>query len=161
MYLATARFTALLLTGLLAGSSLANYLLENSLSEPAAFNIEYKQLVIRAYTVALPVLGLGALFAALAVLYLTRRAKISRWPTFGAVLSIILGLAITLTIHFPINDQVLSWSPGAPPPDWRQLLDHWETGNTLRTATAITAFGLLLVPIRTQTRRSASTDAVT
>ena len=47
---AVVRFAAFLLAGLLAGSALANYLLESSLNDSLAFAIEYKQLVIRAYT---------------------------------------------------------------------------------------------------------------
>jgi hypothetical protein len=93
MKLAIAHFTALLLIGLLAGSSLVNYVLESSLSDSAAFNIEYKQLVIRAYTVALPALGLGGILAALIVLYLARREKIMGLLWLLALVVLVLSAA--------------------------------------------------------------------
>lgn len=146
MRLAIARFAAVLLIGLLAGSALANFLLEASLGRSAAFNIEYKQVIIRAYTVALPVLGAGGIASALAVAYLARRDRITLWFTTGAVLCCIAGLAITLTVHFPINDQVIAWSPTSPPAEWRLVLDRWRASNNIRTVMAIAAFVLLLIP---------------
>lgn len=119
------RFTSTVLIGLLAGSGLGVSLLEANLTGSASFYTEYKQLIIRAYTLPLPLLGVGGILAALSVLYFGRRDKLTVRMTSAAILFVIIGLAITLTIHFPINDQILTWSPETPPADWEQLRDRW------------------------------------
>jgi hypothetical protein len=138
------RSAALFLTGLLAGSALANYLLESSLNDSVTFDIEYKQLVIRAYTVTLPVLALGGVLSAVATLYLARADRRVVWLVTAAIACLAAGLVITLTIHFPINDKVVTWNPAAPPADAAQLFGRWRTANTIRTALAIAGFALLL-----------------
>ena len=57
--LALARLASASLIGLLAGSGLGVTLLEANLDDSGSFYTEYKQLVIRAYTVTLPLFGLG------------------------------------------------------------------------------------------------------
>jgi uncharacterized membrane protein len=122
-------------------------LLETNLTGSASFYTEYKQLIIRAHMLPLPLLGVGGLLAALAVLYFGRRDKLTAWMTSAAILFVIIGMVITLTIHFPSNDQILTWSPEAPPADWEQLRDRWRNANTVRSVAAIIAFVLLEVPM--------------
>lgn len=58
---------------------------------------------------ALPVLAIGGIVAALVVIYLSRREKYTIWSAVGAVVVLLAGLAITLTIHFPINHAILGF----------------------------------------------------
>jgi uncharacterized membrane protein len=145
--LALSRLMAVLLTGLLAGSGLAITLLEANLGGTSSFYTEYKQLVIRAYTIPLPVLGAGSILASVAIAFLGRRDKMTVRLASTAALLVAIGLVITLLVHFPINAQIMSWSPQAPPADWRQLADRWREANLVRSAAAIIAFVLLLVPL--------------
>jgi uncharacterized membrane protein len=147
MMLAISRLTAVLLTGLLAGSGLAISLLEANLGGSSSFYTEYKQLVIRAYTIPLPVLGGGSILASVAIAFLGRRYGMTLWLALAAALLVATGLVITLLVHFPINAQIMTWSPQSPPADWRQLADRWREANLIRSAAAIIAFVLLLVPL--------------
>jgi hypothetical protein len=86
-------------------------LLEANLDGSAAFYTGYKQLIIRAYRLQLPLLAGFGILTSLDVLYLSRRDKVTVWLTSAAILFLTVGLVITLTVHFPINDQMLDWSP--------------------------------------------------
>jgi hypothetical protein len=145
--LALLRLASVLLVGLLAGSGLGVSLLEASFDGSPGFYTEYKQLIIRAYTLQLPLLAGGGILASLAVLYLGRRDRMTVWLTSAAILFLILGLAITLGVHFPINDQILDWSPQAPPGDWETVRDRWRNANLVRSAAAIIALVILLIPL--------------
>jgi hypothetical protein len=147
MMLVVSRLIAVLLSGLLAGSGLAIALLEANLGGSSSFYTEYKQLVIRAYTIPLPVLGGGSILASAAIAFLGRRDKMTVWLASTAGLLVAIGLVITLLVHFPINAEIMTWSPQAPPADWKQLADRWREANLIRSAAAIIAFVLLLVPL--------------
>ena len=116
---------------------------------------------------ALPVLGLGAILGGLAILYYARGNRMAVWLIVTAIAVLAAGLVITLTVHFPINAQVRTWNPAAPPADWAELLGRWRTANTIRTALAIAGFALLLAEaaIHLPSRRAVATatraDAVT
>lgn len=66
------RFAAIVLGGLLVGSGVGLWFIDHKLDGSGAFYTEYKQLVIRAYAVPLPILGFGTTGLAVAVPVLGR-----------------------------------------------------------------------------------------
>lgn len=91
--LAWLRRTSAIVAGLLAGAGLGVSLLEAALDGSASFYMEYKQLVIRAYAVPLPLLGVGGIVASVAILYLGRHDRMIMWFTSTAILSLVVGLS--------------------------------------------------------------------
>jgi Domain of unknown function (DUF1772) len=141
------RLASTVLIGLLAGSGLGVTLLEAYLDGSPAFYTEYKQLIIDAYTVQLPLLAVGGILASLGVLYLSRRDRLTVWLTSAAILSLIVGLVITLGVHFPINDEIRDWSPLNVPADWEEVRRRWRTANLVRSVAAMVGFVLLVIPL--------------
>jgi uncharacterized membrane protein len=92
------------------------------------------------------VLGAGGIVGALGIAFFGRRDMMTFWLGLAAALLVGVGLVITVLVHFPINAQILSWTPEAPPPDWRQVADRWRDANLIRSAGAIAAFVLLVIP---------------
>jgi uncharacterized membrane protein len=63
----------------------------------------------------------------------------------AAILALLAWVAVTLRGTVPINEAALDWDPGAPPDDWRALVDRWEDLNSIRAWLAVGAFALLLI----------------
>lgn len=61
----------------------------------------------------------------------------------AAIACLILGLLVTVVVHFPINAEIMTWRPAAPPVDWQQLRDRWLAAHAVRTVLAVTGFVLL------------------
>lgn len=141
------RFLALLTTGLAAGGALCIVFLDRMLGSSGAFYTEYKQLSVRALTLPLPALGIvGTVCAAVFAYYLAQRdATLSFRLTLGAVLLGVAAGVITRAGHFPINDQIMTWSPDAPPATWMATQARWSALHLARTAVSTCGFALLLL----------------
>ena len=144
---ATVRFVALFAIGLAAGGALCILLLERYMPGSPSFYIEYKQMAIRALTVPLPALAAAGLLATAADCWLTGRQGV--WPAFWlGIFAIVLNLAaaiLTKAGHFPINDQIIKWSPGNPPPDWAATAARWSVLHAWRTALSLGSFASLIL----------------
>jgi hypothetical protein len=62
----------------------------------------------------------------------------------GAIIS---GFTLTLTVNFPINAQLMTWSAAAPPDNMREIWNPWEKTHTVRTILALGAFVLEVVAL--------------
>jgi uncharacterized membrane protein len=62
-------------------------------------------------------------------------------PEFGLVAAAVGGLliigGITRAVNVPLNDQLMTWSFAAPPPNIRETWAAWERANTMRAAVAV------------------------
>ena len=47
---------------------------------------------------------------------------------------------ITRTVNVPINNELASWQPAAPPLHWQQARDSWNQSNLVRTIAAVACF---------------------
>lgn len=94
----------------------------------------------------LPVLGFASLVAAIAVLGIGRRDRVTAWPAAGAVAALAASIVITLAVHAPQNFEVLEWSADAPPPNWEGVRDRWANWQGVRVLLATIAFLLLVLP---------------
>ncbi len=139
------RAVALLGLGLSAGGALCILFLDRAQGANPSLYVESKQLMIRALTVPLPVLGGVGLVAALADGVLLWRAGLrgaSAWVFAAAV----VGLVAILTTrfgHFPLNAQLLQWDPAQPPSGWMEVRNRWEALHRVRTLASTASFALL------------------
>lgn len=139
----TARPAAIALTGIVAGAVLGTWLSEASFG-PTGLWIAYHQAITPAYTRALPSIGGLALIAALATLAASWGQPRDRRLTLAAVACLVIGLLVTVVVHFPINAQIATWQPAAPPADWQQLRGRWLAAHAVRTVFAVAGFALLV-----------------
>jgi uncharacterized membrane protein len=135
---------SVLFAGLLAGEEfVVRFGVRGPLASlPDDAHVLMRQGLIRTLRVLVPVLYLLTLLTAVATtlldgsLYLPIRA--------AGLVALVAWIALTIGGTVPINEAVIEWDAAAPPTDWRSQIDRWEHLNTLRTAAAVLAFGLLL-----------------
>lgn len=89
----------------------------------------------------LPLLAAAALYAS------GQRPAGHLWLALGAVY---FGAVFWLTreVNVPINNALALWNPGAPPADWAQARDRWNTANLVRTVAAGLCFAAALTLLR-------------
>ena len=138
------RLVALGAFGLAAGAALATWAADVALGGSGAeVYISYRQATTAAFTATLPPLGGIGLLAA-AVIALRGRGR-ERALAAAAALCAVAAMAVTVIVHFPINAEILTWSPTTPPPDWAQVRDRWSAAHTARTLLALAGFALLAI----------------
>ncbi|HEX2443019.1 MAG TPA: DUF1772 domain-containing protein [Vicinamibacterales bacterium] len=143
-----ARVVLLLSAGLLAGATVTVALLEHAFAGSAPFFTEFKQLEIRAFTVPLPAIGLVAVIFGIVHATLERPNRAALALTTAGVACLILGAAITMRGHFPINERVKTWSAAAPPVDWAAVQERWRQYHDARTIVVVLGFTLLILGTR-------------
>jgi len=160
--LAAAHQAAIIMTGVLAGAIVATWLTETSLGSSTELWIRYHQAITAAYTYALPPIGGLGLIGALAALALAPRNSHAHRLILAAVGCLLIGLIVTVVVHFPINAEIAVWQPAAPPADWQQLRERWLAGHVVRAALALAAFTLLVIadPGRRRTAPETELQAV-
>jgi uncharacterized membrane protein len=146
--LTAAHPAAMVLTGVLAGAVLATWLSEASVGGSTELWIAYHQAVTPAYTRVVPPLGGLALIAALAALAASWPSPRDRRLILAAVACLVIGLVVTVVVHFPINAEIATWQPADPPADWQQFRDRWLAAHAVRTIFAVAGFALLVACCR-------------
>lgn len=132
---------SLLLEGVLSGVFLCSALVEHAertLDAPAW--IAYKQAKERVFGPVMPVffgvtLASSILGAALPPL---------RVGPIAVVLLLAAALAITVSVHLPLNKVFQSWSSMSFSPQWKDDRRRWRDWNWARCALALGAFGVAL-----------------
>ena len=143
---------AIILSGVLAGAILGTWLGEASSGGSAELWIGYHQAITPAYTQAVPPIGGLALVATLAALSASWRDLGTRRLLLAAVGCLLVGLLVTVVVHFPVNDQIMTWQPDAPPADWQDLRTRWLVAHAVRTWVAVAGFVLLVFAVSMQRR---------
>ncbi|NUS94280.1 MAG: DUF1772 domain-containing protein [Nocardia sp.] len=151
--IAALRFTARLLTGSFAGFLLGVLVLESSLraADAATYTqvrtVELDRLDVLASVTLLPALCLAAALAVTA--YRSHRT----WIPIAVAVALLAAVAlVSVTVNLPINAQQATWLEHGIPADWSTVRDRWQTAHMVRTAAAMVAFGLLLLPARPRLR---------
>lgn len=140
-------FAALLFSGLFAGFLTTALVLEASLRDagPAVYTqvrlVELEHLDDLASALLIPAI-LAA--ATMTVAALAGRGRRGWWACMTALILLLATLAISATFNVPINTAQLSWSVSSPPGDWSLVRDRWQLAHVARTATAASAFVLLI-----------------
>lgn len=141
---------AIILSGVLAGAILGTWLSEASVGSAAEPWINYHQTITPAYTQAVPPIGGLAMVATLAALVASWRGPRTRRLLLAAVGCLLVGMLVTVIVHFPINDQIMTWQPDAPPADWADLRGRWLFAHAVRTWVAVAGFALLVLAVSTR-----------
>lgn len=142
--LTAVRPAATVLTGVLAGAVLATWLSEKALGDSTPLWIAYHQAINPTFTRAFPLLAGLALIAALVAAATSWGIPLDRLLVLSAIGCLLIGLGITVIVHFPINAEIATWRSDAPPADWQQIRDRWLAAHTIRTAFAVSGFALLV-----------------
>jgi uncharacterized membrane protein len=144
---------SVLAAGILAGVVLGVLLTEASLGPSDALWISYHQAIRVPYTLVIPPLGALALVGSVATLIRSHSLVVHRPTILAAVICLIVGMAVTIGVHFPMNTAIDTWSPTAPPDNWEQVRRQWLIAHSARSVLALTAFGLLVVAATRRERR--------
>lgn len=131
------RFVALLSTGLLAGILFGDRMGASFVRPtlPSSCFVQFQQGLHGHFVPMLPFLMSIAILASLKWLILARsRSKGVGLALLGlATLGLASAFVLTLTVNVPINQQLMTWSPAAPPPDVMEIWRTWERAHTGRT----------------------------
>ncbi|MFD6878358.1 MULTISPECIES: anthrone oxygenase family protein [unclassified Streptomyces] len=136
---------ALLATGLLAGAfgygaaNLVPTFRAVPLDMRLSFHAELMRMNGITVQAAMAVSALGSL--GLAVLTRGR----ARLAAGAAGLLTVASFLITRLGNVPINGRIKQWALTSAPADHAEALGRWELFNTMRTVTAVMAFGLLIL----------------
>jgi uncharacterized membrane protein len=134
-------------TGFLFGDLIGAVFARPKLS-PSSF-IQQQQIIHAHVVKILPALTLTAIISALAWLILVgaRWERAEFWLVALAVGAMVFAFALTVTVNFPINDQLMTWNPAAPPDNFREIWTPWEKAHKVRTTLWMTAFALEAVAL--------------
>ncbi|RSM72549.1 DUF1772 domain-containing protein [Actinoplanes sp. ATCC 53533] len=138
-----ARVASLLFAGLFAGFLTAVLVLELSLRGADGMVYTQVRLVELDSLDKLAVATLLPALIATAVLAWRALRTSTRWPIVGALILLVLIVALTITVNLPINADQLHWNAASPPADWTDVRDRWQIAHAARTAAAVLAFALL------------------
>ena len=82
------------------------------------------------------------------------RGRALAWLAIGALY---FGAVFWLTrsINIPINNDLATWQPALPPPNWVDVRDRWNDANLTRTLAAMASFAGAVVLLATGNARGA------
>jgi uncharacterized membrane protein len=124
-------FVDVLAYGLYAGFLLSVAFIEATLRSAPAFTYVIVEQVKHAnLNVLAMILLISSIVCSLVLLVLipSRRS-----PAFSLILAglfcAVIAAAISLTVNVPINTSQRAWNPQAPPADWQQIRDRWQSAH--------------------------------
>jgi hypothetical protein len=140
----TVQFVAILLASLSMSVHFGTWLLEAPMRETSsgALFVEVHKGRDRVAARVMPVLGIVAILAVGACVFLMRNEPMAFVLSLGGLLLFLGNLGVTLAGNVPINKQVQTWDTKVPPSHWSQLRDRWERLHSLRTALIVSGFAL-------------------
>jgi len=143
------QFVALLFTTLSMGVHFGTWLTEGPLrrTQSGALFIEVHQGRDRVVARVMPVLGSAALiFLALGVFFV--RAAPAAFALSLAGLGLCIGdMLVTVLVNVPINREVQTWQPDAPPAEWKRFRDRWERFHSIRALLIVSGFALFAASV--------------
>jgi len=102
-----------------------------------------RQHLIRRLSKVMPVLMLFSMVCCGGALW-TSGARVEWGSPLVAFLLSLGTFLITLGVNVPLNKRFLSWSPDAPPVDWRHQVRKWNAADSMRLVVAVGAFAAAL-----------------
>lgn len=132
-----------LVTGLVAGIFVAILVTGPArlALEPAAL-VQLQQGMHLIFQQMMPPFAMTAILAGV-VWMISLRKQFRSARFFFAALSTLSALAaaiVTFTLNFPLNDLLMTWNPGAPPTNVRELWLPWERDHMIRTVLYVVSF---------------------
>jgi len=150
MFLRIWRFITINLTALLMGATFCH-----ALETPARmrYPAELYLTLHRTLYVAFgpPNIGafieIGAILAAAALVFLTRKRRPAYWLTLAGAAFLVAGLAVYFAVVEPANVAMKAMPLTAPPAEWTRWRDQWEYGHIARFVFHLLGFSALALSI--------------
>jgi len=138
---------ALLATGILAGTFFyaTSNVLPTFWEVPTNVHLAFRVALMRHNALNMQLLMAAAIVASLWFGITVRQQKV---PFVFATIAILLTIATLMITRFgnvPINMEVKTWLPTAPPANWLAIMKTWDSYHSARTATAIASFLFVLI----------------
>jgi hypothetical protein len=134
-------FMNVFFAGILAGLEIAlHYGLHTPvqvLSDDSQLRLR-KALVLR-LRVLVPAVFVPFALSAIAVAVLERDAP-GAWLRYTAILAVLVWVGVRVIGTIPINSATTTWDVGAPPEDWKALVDHAERFHIVGVWAAVVGF---------------------
>src|SRR5215475_12110931 len=132
MFLRAWRFITITLTALLMGATFCDVLESPAkMRYPAELYLTLHRTLYVAF--GPPNIGafieIGAILAAVALAFLTRKRRPAFWLTLAGAAFLVAGLAVYFVFVEPANVAMKAMSLNAPPASWTQWRDQWEYGH--------------------------------
>src|SRR5260370_37362042 len=107
---------------------------------PFDLQMRLRPLFIHRMNKAMPLLMIfSVVLSGLTLLYDGPANRMYHWAAWLLSLSVFI---LTLTVHRPINLQILTWSD-KPPTDAVKIVDQWNRADTVRCILAVTGYVFL------------------
>src|SRR5882757_10056563 len=137
----------LLTTGLLAGTFFyAKFnVLPTFWEVPIETHLRFRVALMQHNGITVQSLMAAAILSTIWFTWINRRQKVTCILAGFAILLTIATFIITRFGNVPINAQIKTWVPTAPPANWIDVLKTWDLYHTFRTVTAIGSFVVVLI----------------
>ena len=126
-------FASLFCVALASGGAFVVWLVYDPASAAGSFWVTLMQHAIQVMRPLAIALNLGLLLTIVSAV-LSRRDGRRFYLLVGASLCLLAAVAVTVVGNWPINGQISTWNPAAPPPNWAQLRDQWWLYHRARAA---------------------------
>jgi len=142
-----AAFASLFFTGLVAGAAFVIWIEFNPAGLSASFYVQSMQHAIRDFTVPLPAIVMLSVVSTASASFLYRREGRSFYLLLAAFICTVLVAVVTAIGNIPINNQIETWTPAAPPSNWSHLAIVWWQYQSIRTIASVVALALVIIAI--------------
>jgi hypothetical protein len=152
------RFTTLLLTALALSLTSAHVLeMPQKLAYPAELYAAVNTTLYRHFATVGGAYSIGAILAAVALVFLLRDRPIARRWTVAGAFFLLLWLASWIALVLPVNGQVaiaIAATPDLVPAIWMEHRARWEWGHALGFVFELLGLCALLVSVLVDTPRA-------
>jgi uncharacterized membrane protein len=154
MFLRFWRFITITLTALLMGATFCHvlespaklrYPAELYLTLHRTLYVAFGPLNIGAF------IEIGAILAAVALVFLTRKRRPAFWLTLAGAAFLVSGLVVYFVFVEPANEAMKAMSLTAPPAGWTRWRDQWEYGHIAHFIFHLLGFSALALSIISET----------
>jgi uncharacterized membrane protein len=138
----TAKFIALIATGLLAGCFFYGSLnlVPTFYEVPVNIHLLFRTQLMNHNGITVQTLMGLSIIVPLLYAWLNRRTPVARNFAILAACLALTALLVTRFGNVPINQMMRTWEPSAPPENWRAILSRWDVFNLIRTAAGVGCF---------------------
>lgn len=148
-------FANLFFAGLLSG---AEYVVRYGVRKPLNVldvhpQIQLRQALIRTLRLAVPAVYVPAMLSTLAVTIMNGTSTGVAFRCAG-LLAMLVWSITTFFGTVPLNQDLLTWLPEAPPENWRAIIAKWDRLDMVRFWAAIIAFASFIVAVALRLGRS-------
>jgi uncharacterized membrane protein len=135
----------LFFTGLVAGTAFVIWIEFDPSGLSGAYYTESMQHAIRVFTIPLPaIVVLSFVFSGVSSI-LAWRERLTFYLLIAGCLCVAIVALVTAFGNIPINNQIETWSPTSPPPNWQELAGLWWRLQTIRTTAALGGLAFVIL----------------